>query len=453
MPNPLAVPRVNRIRYELAPGTPFVNLVLESGKTINVIPHYLESLEDRVFATGSPRLTKFTFYDRSWDTLENLLIPSRHRIRWAYGWVGGDWTGVIPGIINVYKPSFSMEGARLEITAMEVVEKRTPGIWTRFFDDGRPSSVSHAPQNAKQIKPSRISDIVRHIATEMGVPADIEETDGKSVWGQHNETNMAFIERLSLFAKSKTGRVDFEARLNGGRLYFGTPDYAPYRTFYFFRDQSGPVLSYEAVINQNQIFGGKWDRLRVASWDPTEKKAIGHEVNLTTGSGTGGRVPLAKEAFDPPGLKRATAGRLYVAPYEDASLAETYNRRKFEESARKIAQCRITLIGDPTFRVGDTFTVIVITDRGDVHYTSGEWKSDVVTHKITPGNFVTEITAHSDGHRLAGIENIGRLVKRDFQPRPTKSGETIKEAKMDEKAILKQLTSGFKDSFKGIGGS
>ena len=205
----------------LHPGFFFFDLFV--GKTeerLSLVPDFLVQMVDR--RRGDNRqILAIQLFDASWDTLDNILVPNNREIRFEYGWIDGPTAGRRTGTITNYKPDFTYQGVMLQAGIVETGEIKNRSVYNRTWKDGKPRKADG--KVAENI--SKVSDIVKFIADEMGLEADVEETQGLRYFMQDNETNLHFLTTdLRKQARSaETGRSDYNVRVVGNILYFKTP--------------------------------------------------------------------------------------------------------------------------------------------------------------------------------------------------------------------------------------
>ena len=488
MGDPVRGLRMEPVRDYLAPAFPFVRFYVGEGKNqsqINLIPDFLEEYHEKRFAgetfslfggagvsTGG-RIAKFILFDPSWDFLENAILPNKNQIKWEIGWVGPEGdpdrearSGLRHGHVIAYKPTFTWQGNRLEIEVVDQGGFKDAGVFSRFYfeKDGAITTkgiasnpfvaggqINQQIQNPDSGSKVRISDVVQFLADEMGLESRIEPTKGKfGPIAQVNETHFSFIERvLKPLAATELDLKDYEFRIEGLTLIFQPPAMKSLRRRYWFsRDQQGTMMAFQPIIDKNAIFSGKWASVASVGFSPLDKKTLISEIDMSTeGKEDKDQVPIAKETFLSLTAPKSTAGRLYVTPYDDASLLFQYTRAKHREIHWVAVRMRATIIGDPLLSPHDLIDVVVLTDApsrlsvdrkkdiaaGNVHYASGVYRLVEVTHRIQQGGFITEVMGVSDGHRLAGVEQIGN-VRREFEDlkservQKIERGERIKRA-------------------------
>lgn len=382
---------------------------------INLIPDFLEEYYERRYRAGR-RVSRFVLFDAAWDFLEAALLPRRNNVRWRFGWLSSDFTttniesSLRDGIVTWYQPSFTYQGNRLTIEVVDVGNFRDNAVYTRFFNaDGKPVAGE-----AKEPGAARISDVVRFLAEEMGLGHDIEPTAGKlGPIQQRAETNSSFIERV-LLPRASTGfggRKNYTFHITGATLTFKPPDFKVRRRFFYGRDLLGTMLSFKPRIDKNLIWNGTYSNQTVVGFDPLSKKGLTSEVDINFEKKRDKkRVQIAPGTFIAPRAPKSTAGRLYVTPYDDKALLEQFARYKSDLVSWKVFEADATIIGDPSIEVNDMVDVILLTNQGDVHYTSGKYLVIDVVHKIRRGSFTTDLKLrHGDGHERSGGKAFGDI--------------------------------------------
>jgi hypothetical protein len=419
---------------------------------INLIPDFLEEYYEKRFKNGR-RVSKFVLFDAAWDFLESAILPRRNNVRWRFGWVTNTFnqgtvdSGLRDGIVIYYQPSFTYQGNRLTIEVADVGNFRDNAVYTRFFNaEGKPvAGISKEPE------PARISDVVRFLAEEMGLSHNIEETGGKfSPIQQRAETNSSFIERVLLpRARAEfSGRKDFTFSIDGAVLTFRPPGVKVQRRFFYGRDIMGTMLAFKPRIDKNQIWNGSYSNNTTVGFDPLSKKSLISEIDTNVqGKQDKKRIQFSESGFIAPRSAKSTAGRLYVTPYDDAVLIQEFARYKHEIVTWKVFQADAIIIGDPSVLVDDWVDIILLTNQGDVHYTSGVYQVLEVVHKIRRGSFTTDLRLSRLGHSLSGGKALGD-IKVDLK-------KLFRDEERDNlrwKAAEPMDTEGLKKAFQGAFG-
>ena len=95
--------------------------------------------------------------------------------------------------------------------------------------------------------------------------------------------------------------------------------------------------------------------------------------------------------------------------------------------SRRRVNARATVIADPFLRPFQVIEIKMQTEQNDVHYLSGNYLITDVRHVMSRGEFFSELTLISDGHRLDDERNPGTDPKSKVVDPPPQNREGTKK--------------------------
>lgn len=323
-------------------------------------------------------------YDHSALILEAELVKGNVNIEISYGY---SWkmSKVYSGRVIKYMLQFSGRGVMLTLEAM-------------------PEGVIEATENQiKEYPGMRIDEIVTKIARDEGweigeitkceeVPLNSElgTSGGMMEFHQENESINQFIEsRLIPYARSaSTGEGGFIYRLeplsNGNSRIFFTPmsdnDVPKLELEYIMGTESERIISFEPQFNESLValLGG--GSVSSTTQDPLTNEVVNVNIN--------GKTSSNKD------IKRVVGGTSY-------SFAEmsSLSKNLWQKAINLSYPATLNLVGEPNIEPLSIISMVVMTEDGFIHHSSGAYLVETVEDEIDDGVFTTTLNLIRNPHK------------------------------------------------------
>jgi len=413
------------------PGMVFVDLMVGNGaqpdnvsyQQVPIMGEFLEQFTQRRLSHDAS-IAEFTLFDPTFDNLETLILASNEGdqplIAYEFGWIDSETgsrrsSGLIYGRVSWYKPQWTFQGMRLQF---EVVEFAESNLHDRVRDrDFGVGAEREGSESKPQMLPGlRISDIVETLASEMNLTVDrdsVVKTRNFVHVRQNNMTNMAFIKQvLAPLAIAEDGTKNFGVRIEGRQLVFAPAPYLHRKTYYFGKDLNGEMLAFNAEIDKGQVFWGAWGKIKGVAFSPFKKELYKVSVGLGDPSIVDkNNVSLSPSTFDG-ATPTEGAGLLYSFPFMLNSQLKAAIENKHRELITRCFVANAIVIGEPFLRPLDTITIYLV-GPSRASYISGNYLVIKIEHKISNGQYFTELGLQSDGISAQAVlkKNYGEIRK------------------------------------------
>jgi hypothetical protein len=369
-------------------------------------PRHLESFSFDL-AIETLGTFEFTLFDPDYDAIEKVLMESGGKCKFKFGYTTGAQSPTYEGLIIEYVPKFLFDGIRVHIKGFTLAI------------NGHKSAETHVWKDKK------IHEIVGQIATDHGWKSDIDEcipveqredgetSDLKDKTWQQSQSDLAFIteklQKQAVRKKDKAGGYVLYFDPEKTTLHFHPPRYEkpPVKTFVW-RSKYSEIITftpqYSGLFLAALALGGS-ARLNTLDMTTTEMKPTvksdktrpdGDKASPADPAQTQGEKP---DNDDP---QRST-GVIYKA-YPDEYFG--LNEAKFWwYRAAWLAAFRATLevVGDPDLKPWEKYEIQVGKKYGGLHWTSGKYWANGITHTIESGEYHTTLKLWRD-HAKGGTD-------------------------------------------------
>ncbi len=241
-------------------------------------------------------------------------------------------------------------GLTLTIDGFDALHAGSRGSAYREFRDGQTDA-----------------DIVRQIAADMGLAAQVDATGARSDRRvQSHVSNLAYLQQLA-------AANDCRLWVERGTLYFKRVRSAPQVALARGRN----LVSFAARLNTT----GHVRTVEVRAWDAAQKQPISASASI-------GQSLAYTGALAATGLAQINAGdtrQVLVADGQVRTLAEAQALAdaRLAEQRRNLLSAEGSAIGDPDIRVGST---LLVADLGRF---SGRWVVEQARHTLDAGGYRT----------------------------------------------------------------
>lgn len=367
------------MRYQdlTPPITPYLELSI-GGHTFNCMDFISEAeIELLGDFKNSASKASIAVYDYQAVEIEKLLLNDRN-IKLSFGLVDADG--------NVYREYF--EGFALQFKP--VIKPEGAGITINAFLN---QFIKINKKDKQRSFKGEISQIVKQIAHENGLNADVDKTNVSGTFRQINQTDYEFI-RTVLLPKANSVQNDspFFFWLDGDTLHFKQihADAPMYRFVYPYdtsEDITSPILTFSPEYNAIAGFLAG-EKVKVKKLDPLKKQYTEEQIENNT---MDKRVVLGEKK---PQLE---SEKIRVAAHGNTKIEEVGRWKNMWGSISDYPiNATLEVLGNPYIKPFNIAEVIVYlidqkTKRLNLYHHSGLYLIKKVKHSISPGNFKTEI--------------------------------------------------------------
>lgn len=386
---------------------PIVQLKVDDISLTNVPPEYLTRFVYKSML-GGLCYVDFTVLDPAFTDLESVILQADSKdypiqFRFGYPTQVGSFDGrnwIRTRLIN-FVPELSSKG--MSITASCLADTSGKGV-----------SIIE-PKSYK----GKISKVVEQIADDMGIEAEIEETDDDDndafedndgsprEWSSKNLPLVEFIRgELLPKARSKTSKSNYEFWISGGELsstpvlHFHTREYSnclrrnrPVYKLTYLGGRQGQVISFRPNYDSKLLGSLGAGQVVLRYYDPATRKYVSKSQDLvnnadSTSLGEGGKSSAGPT--NQKGSKQSTQAFI-LARELLASDADAVGRNSWEASKSATFTAELELVGLPEFLDLDANDLIDINvlippvgtaTQWERHYSSGIYLVTEAVHTI-----------------------------------------------------------------------
>jgi len=386
--------------------TPFVAVWI-NGAELDTVEH----LDGFTFqhTLGGGASGTLSMVDDNWEHWETWFVDTGvdTDIKFKFGYVGGDETGMIKAKATKVTPEFTEGGITLEVEFTGEYTYRTYETFSKIFD------IEEFPL---------ISDIARWVIKEQMGFTDfiVDPTEGtRSESITVKDENPVDFMRKELAKRAINYKGDGDYIFDVGCEGYGDtqPKFISkhsisrkvYKTYFLMKDKFGEMKSFTPSDNSRLMaaFGG--DATGNVSIDTKTKEPKTVKLGKTEGA-----EKLKKKANSSPII---IGGGRPIKTY--ASLPTVGAEADIQQEAlaryARFRDLAITgdaeLIGDPKFPPGGYIEIIVQSPKGKLHWFSGIYMVKSVTHTIGNGEYSSELEVMREANLYGPGEIAGTKVQ------------------------------------------
>ena len=387
---------------------PYFQIRAGDSPITTVPPSYVQRFVHKSGLEQSTRID-FTVIDPTYREVEEQLILSdtgQQPIFSRFGYlddagnVSGHW--VQSRLLN-FVPRLTTQG--MEITASTIIDigDAHVRIETRVYS-------------------GKISDVVKQIAADLELEAEVEETDddynlstvdengGPKLWRVRNMTLPQFIkEKLRDEARSKTGKSNYEFFITGQRaikkpiLHFHTKEFPcfvrdkPAKEFTYLVGKQDEVLEFEPNYQSTILGNVGAGQLVMRAYDPITKQYTTKTQSILTNPdtvsiGDGAKTNAVPTTPDDPNSDLASQG-VIMARRDSIEASNAFARNRWEALKAASLTASLELVGLPytaDIEANDLLKVnVLVPNQPDasgpayrVHWSSGVYHCVEAVHEI-----------------------------------------------------------------------
>lgn len=395
-------PRVILDGYEILPNLDsqpyyaFVDLTFGSYKFPNVPPEYIRSVTIQDISGKGASIT-MSLLDEFGDDIEELLfrtVSTENYIR--FGHRTGRQSTTFKFNLLKYTVEFESQGTVVNVAGIS------------------DSTAINLKNDVVKDAGSNPSEAVKILCDELGVSYDDESiqpsesimlSDG--TYKQFKLVKDRIIDyihhEISPYAISSDGRSGYQFYIdefqNPPKAYFHPIEVSGkfVKTYIYQRGVNSNVISFN--ISSEFILSGEGSHkitsiLEASVLDPVTKNETSTDSDINV---------VNKNVSDEYSHINSSQSKK-VANITGNNYIEAYNKLTYRMTTSQVTfNADLTIVGDPTVKIGDEIRIIVLTKRNTLHHTSGRFLVNGVSHIISSGIMVTTLSVVKEGD-IDGIE-------------------------------------------------
>lgn len=368
-------------------------------------PKHEVSLEFKRVLDGGSTFT-LNLLDPEWEELEALFADNFNNVILRYGYVNGAQSKPYQATLADYSIDFTPAGTILHI------QGTTKGTITNLTPITLDTTTKNPTEAAKKICKSvgwKVEDQNFHPSLDV----ELDMSESISLIEEHPATYI--INHLAPIAiRSSDGESGYRFHLDETEdppvAYFRPMDLVgdTTKTYVYMKGINSVVLDLQ--INVEGVFGGSGfhaisTQLEASFIDPVTKefKSLSETVNSVRKNVTGTHTHTAS----------TQSKTLVDASANSRSQMNAILNYRLKGTQALPYTATLTIIGDPDFEIGGTIRLIIITNKGNLHHSSGIYGINNITDNIDSGIMRTSLDLVKWEDLDSGVElvNYHHLIK------------------------------------------
>lgn len=375
-----------------------------AGQLLTFVPpqHIINMDFDRVDDSGSTLI--LTVFDKNWDDLELLFSNNFGNVQLRYGLVGGKSSKSYNLELVDYSIEFNTAGTLLTLRG------HSTGVVDNLDLITMDTNTTNPTEAAKQIC-RRKGWLVIDTNFEPSLDVNFSNKDTIALMNEHPATyikyHLAPIAR-SLIAGESGYKFYLDDSTNPPTAHFKIPKLVSnaHKTYIYMKGIDSPIIDLSLRINgvnggfsENSVF----TEAEASFIDPItkEKVTLSEDINsnrvLAAGEYSHTKSKQSKEILDSAGASPSQMNAILnyrvrtAMPYEG----------------------EMTILGDPEIEFYEVIRLMIITDKGNLHHSSGLYHVTHITDTISDGSMFTRLEIFRREDIESGIEvvNYRTLLK------------------------------------------
>jgi hypothetical protein len=381
-----------------------VDIYIGNHAFTKIPPNYLISFECERLSEGASKF-QFVLLDRFWDEIEETLHLGFQNITFRYGHVTGRQSRMWIGLLTDYSLEFVSSGVKL--TANGATSSIRQNLHKMTLQvEGTPDKVVKELCAKAGWQLGRIDEcfeILDHSSL------DSEEPRQKS-WSILDANPARYIvEEVSPRAVRKLdGKGGYQFYIDDSTspptANFHPIDINPSadRTYVYHKGINTNVISF--LPEFKGIFGGAGGgsatSIESNVVDPVskEEQVVKFDIN-TNPDGVDTTGEFTHTPSDTSTVRVDATGMVH----DEVSKVANY---RWTQSFMQSYEASMEIVGDPTLEVTQTIRVIVMTDQGQLHHSSGIYMIKSIKDVVESGVMRTQLQLIRNGDLSAGVEII-----------------------------------------------
>lgn len=345
--------------------------------------------------------------------IEEKLIENRDEIRFRYGWNINDVSNYYKGMLVDYKTELYSESRSVNIdieiapTATESFTRDRKKVYKK--ENGSPMKIHEIVEDIAEFEGWQVGKIVetlpvvdyeqsREMKSEEVTEKDLSEDSnyGEKVFSQDNISSIKFIKNeLIPNAISVNGRggyrIWFNDKVKNPEINFAPTSYkGPPSDKFVFKvgAKNSRVLKFS---HQNdgatQMAGGNAE-IRGSFPDSVTNDLVERKVSLED---------LEIEYAEGRMINSDKRSVRYMNESSSNPLEAIHRYKSYKMKAQSYSyKADMEIRGNPSYDILDKIDVLIYTNRGELHHTSGRYVIHEITDDISEGDYVTTLELQRD---------------------------------------------------------
>lgn len=374
----------------------FIDLYIGEQRLTFMPPRYIVSFEFHRVSEGNSDFI-LNIFDDYWEEIEHLCSINSENIRFRYGYVNGKQSKIYTARLTDYSMDFKSTGTMLTLKGL------TTGALTNLNNIDLDTEVKNPTEAAKKIAKKagwKVLDKNFHPSQ------DVEFNDRDSIALINERPATYIINKLAPLAiRTYDGKGGYRFYLDESEdppiAHFRPIDIDPntLRTYVYMKGVDSPVIDMQLTVNG--VFGGSVDGQLVTTGfnttfiDPDTKEIVTLSEDIDS------------TRIDVTGRYSHTKSNQYYSTLDAAGNSRQQMnamlRYKVSSALNMPYEGYMVLVGDPEIdlTLGDssrTIRVLIVTDEGNLHHSSGLYMINDITDNIQSGVMTTtlHIIRHED---------------------------------------------------------
>lgn len=388
----------------------FVDLYIGNWSFTRVPPQYFQGFEFERVADGAGKFMLRVF-DKFWDEIEETLHLGFQNITFRYGHVTGRQSRMFIGMLTDYELEFTTSGVVLTANGTSTAVRQNIQKLSATVSNATPDEVVTQIANKMGWVIGRI-DKSLPIQDHSGLYT--KEAEVKT-WNINNEQPVKYILRevAPRAIRETDGKGGYQFYLDDSTspptVNFHPIDIDPNveRTYVFHKGINTNVISF--IPQFKGVFGaagsGNATKVQTTAFDPTTKSEdeLFHDISSNpnidvTGDYTHTPQEMSTMTIDSTGMLK-----------DELSAVLNY---RWTNNFLQSYEASMEIIGDPTLEVTQSIRVIVLTDQGTLHHSSGIYLIKGIKDVIESGVMRTQLQLMRNADLSAGVEIVKYGIKK-----------------------------------------
>lgn len=349
--------------------------------------------------------------DPEWDTVHNKLIKAEF-CAWQFGYEGGKKSPVFTGRILRVTPNIIVNAVELtiEVATLEVRLNQLREVDAHPNTQMRGESFARPSEYVKRMLQRKFPDYSLEIVDAKELMAHDSFSGGMPVpmrFTQQRQTDLQFIRNTiapyCISEADERGPYILNIDPEKKEIYFGPPKVhtAPTRLFTYMVDPYSEVISFNVESQTADLFAQKGGERVAIPFLELYNKSQGYVTGEN--STTPQKTYLAPHK---PVLKgqqvvqtRDNHPLVITTPTFTQEIAKALANTKYFRAMLGAVQGELVILGDYDRGIlpNNVISVLVLTPKGDIYHTSGNYLVMEITDEVQAGSWTTTLHLTRDG--------------------------------------------------------
>lgn len=388
------------------PLMPFVEIYVADQQLTFTPPQYVISLDYHRIQDGAGDTLDLVIFDRDWESIEELFSQNFDNIKIRYGYANGVSSQTYLVELTDYTINFNPAGTMLSIKGVSI---------------GTVANLKPVTLNTKTVNPTEAAKEICRAVGWTVIDSNFHPSEDISM---RDSANISLIEEYPatyilnhlapLAIRKSDGESGYTFYLDSTKeppvAHFKPLDYreASQRTYVYMRGLDSPIIDFSLTVSG--VFGGTGLNSVTTEISSTFIDPITKEIHTVSNNIEASRITATGEYTH---TKSDQSKAIVDAAGSSKSHMDAILKYKLKNSEVLPYEGLLTLVGDPTFIVGETIRLIVLTNKGHLHHSSGLYLVQEITDTISGGTLQTALKIFKRENVESGIQivNYRKLLK------------------------------------------